>query len=399
MRETYLPYCLPTIGEEEIREVVDSLRSGWITTGPKTREFEKQFGTYIHAKNAIAVSSCTAGLHIALRALNVGIGDEVIIPTMTFCSTANVAVHLGAMPVLVDTKEDFNINPEAIRKALTSKTKVILPVHYGGQACDLEEIYSIAKHYNLPVVEDCAHAVGCTYNGRKIGSDELLTNVSNGQSGLLRISVFSFYATKNMTTGEGGMITCNDFRLSDRMRLFSLHGMSKNAWKRYTTAGSWYYEVDEAGYKYNMTDIQASLGIHQLRKLDKFIETRQKYADIYDKEFKNVREIEVPHTYPDRNHVYHLYVIKLKLPEIKLNRAQFIDEMMKANIGTSVHFIPVHLHRFYRTKYGYKKGEFPVAERIYESIVSLPLYPKMTENDVLDVAASVKKIITSAKKQ
>jgi len=390
MRDTFLPFSLPTIGEEEIAEVVDSLRSGWITTGPKTKQFEEEFREYIGARHAIAVNSCTAGLHIALAALGIGPGDEVIVPTLTFCSTANVVVHLGARPVLVDVGEDFNITPEAIERAITSRTRAIIPVHYGGQPCDLDAIYSLAARYNLAIVEDAAHAVGAAYRGHKIGSDSLRLAASD----LRVVTCFSFYATKNMTTGEGGMITTADDELAERMRLLSLHGMSRDAWKRYTSTGSWYYEVLLPGYKYNMTDIQAALGIHQLRKLDDFIAIRRRYARMYDEGFADMPEVERPIIHSDRTHTYHLYVIRLNLERLTIDRAQFIEELKALNIGTSVHFIPVHLHPYYRNTFGYRPGDCPVAERLYERIISLPLFPRMTEDDVRDVIQAVKDVIS-----
>jgi len=397
MRDTFLPFSLPAIGEEEIAEVADSLRSGWITTGPKTRRFEEEFREYIGARHAIAVNSCTAGLHIALAALGIGPGDEVIVPTLTFCSTANVVVHLGARPVLVDVGEDFNVTPEAIERAITSRTRAIIPVHYGGQPCDLDAIYSVAACYNLPVVEDAAHAVGAAYHGHKIGSDSLrpaTCDLRPGACDLRVVTCFSFYATKNMTTGEGGMITTADDELADRMRLLSLHGMSRDAWKRYTSTGSWYYEVLLPGYKYNMTDIQAALGIHQLRKLDDFIAIRQRYARMYDEGFADMPEVERPIIHSDRTHTYHLYVIRLNLERLTIDRAQFIEELKALNIGTSVHFIPVHLHPYYRDTFGYRPGDCPVAERLYERIISLPLFPRMTEDDVRDVIHAVKDVIS-----
>ena len=390
IRKTFLPFSLPTIGGEEIAEVTDSLKSGWITTGPKTKRFEEQFREYIGSKHAIAVNSCTAGLHIALTALGIGPGDEVIVPTLTFCSTANVVVHLGARPVLVDVGEDFNVTPEAIEQAITPETKAIVPVHYGGQPCDLEAIYAIAARHNLPVVEDAAHAVGATYHGHKIGSDSLQSAIRNPQSAIC----FSFYATKNMTTGEGGMITTADDELAEKMRLLSLHGMSRDAWKRYTSTGSWYYEVVLPGYKDNMTDIQAALGIHQLRKLDGFIAARQRYARLYDQAFADLPEIETPITHPDRSHIYHICVIRLNLERLTIDRVQFIEELKALNIGASVHFIPVHLHPFYRETFGYRPCDCPVAERIYEQIISLPLFPKMSEDDVQDVIHAVKNVIS-----
>jgi len=388
-RDKFIPYALPSIGEEEIAEVVDSLRSGWLTTGPKVKRFESDFAEYVGTQHAIAVNSCTAGLHIALTALGIGPGDEVIVPTLTFCSTANVVVHLRARPVLVDVGEDFNVTPEAIERAITLRTKAIVPVHYSGQACDLEAIYDVAARNNLAVVEDAAHAVGATYHGHKIGSDALQLSTSNIQ----RATAFSFYAIKNMTTGEGGMITTADNELTEQMRLLTLHGMSHDAWKRYTNAGSWYYEVILPGYKDNMTDIQAALGIHQLRRLDGFIQTRQRYAWLYDQAFADLPEIETPSTHADRSHVYHLYVIRLKLDRLTIDRARFIEELNARHIGTSVHFIPVHLHPFYQERFGCRRGDLPQAEALYDQIISLPLYPRMTESDVGDVIKAVADVI------
>jgi len=393
-RDRLLSYALPSIGDAEIAEVVDSLRSGWVTSGPKVKRFEADFAAYIGCEHAVAVSSCTAGLHIALTALGVGPGDEVIVPTFTFCSTANVIVHLGARPILVDVGEDSNITPRAIKAALTPRTKVIIPVHYGGQACDIEAIYKIASRHNLAIVEDAAHAVGATYHGHKIGSAALPLAVG-GSQGLKVITAFSFYATKNMTTGEGGMITSADDALAEHMRLLTLHGMSRDAWKRYTGAGSWYYEVTVAGYKNNMTDIQAALGIHQLRRLDDFIATRQHYARLYDEGLANLQGVETPPVHSNRNHVYHLYTIRLELERLTINRAQFIELLKAHNIGASVHFIPVHLHPFYQERFGYQRGDLPQAETIYDCIVSLPLYPRMTETDVYDVIQAVRHIVTT----
>lgn len=389
MRSSFLPFSMPTIGEEEIAEVVDSLRSGWVTTGPKTRRFEANFAEYINSKHAIAVNSCTAGLHIALTAMGVGPGDEVIVPTLTFCSAANVVVHLGARPVLVDVGQDFNVLPDCIEKSITPRTKVIMPMHYGGQACNLAAIYEIAERKGVSVVEDAAHAIGSVYDENRIGSDAL----GSSHPRLRRVTVFSFYATKNMTTGEGGMITTVDDDLAERMRLLSLHGMTKDAWKRYSKAGSWYYEVVLPGYKDNMTDIQAALGIHQLEKLDAFIRTRQQYAQMYDDAFSDLSEVEPPLTHPDRNHIYHIYALRLGLECLTIDRARFIEELHALNIGSSVHFIPVHLHPYYRKAFGYKEGDLPNAESLYERMVSLPLFPRMTPSDVQDVIAAVKTVL------
>ena len=389
MRETLLPFAMPLISDAAIAEVADSLRSGWITTGPKTQRFEEDFREYVSAGHAVAVNSCTAGLHIALAALGIGPGDEVIVPTLTFCSTANVAIHLGARPVLVDVGEDFNVTPDAIQQAITKKTKAIIPVHFAGQACDLEAIYAIAAQHKLPVIEDAAHAVGAAYHDLKIGSDALQASHPD----LQRVTVFSFYAIKNLTTGEGGMITTADADLAERLRLLSLHGMSRDAWKRYSSAGSWYYEVVLPGYKCNMTDVQSAIGIHQLARLDDFISTRTRYAQLYNMAFSSMPEIEIPITQADRKHAYHLYVIRLNLEKLAIARAQFIEELRARNIGSSVHFIPVHLHPFYQETMGCGKGDLPVAERLYEGIVSLPLYPKMSEKDLQDVVEAVRYIV------
>ncbi len=393
IRPDFLPFARPSIGEEEIAEVVDALRSGWVTTGPKVKVFENDFAEYVGAGYALAVSSCTAGLQIALAALGVGPGDEVIVPTFTFCATANVVVHLGARPVLVDVGEDFNVTPEALEAAITSRTKAVIPVHYGGRPCDLTAIYQLAQRYRLAVVEDAAHAVGARYGDYRVGADGL----QKDYPGLRRATVFSFYATKNMTTGEGGMITTSDADLFDRLRILSLHGMSRDAWRRYTRGGSWYYEVTAAGYKANMTDIQAALGIHQLERLDRFIQVRRRYARLYDEGFSDLVEVTTPAVRADQDNVYHLYVIRLDLSALTISRADFIELLRARNIGTGVHFIPVHLHPFYRERFGYRWGDFPAAEALYERVVSLPLYPGMSEADVRYVVTGVRRVIANCR--
>jgi dTDP-4-amino-4,6-dideoxygalactose transaminase len=380
VRETFLPFALPLIGQEEIDEVVDTLKSGWITTGPKTQRFEEKFRNYIGSAHALAVSSCTAGLHLALAALGVGAGDEVITSTLTFCATANVIVHLGATPVLADIKDDLNIDLEEVKRRITPKTRSIIPVHIGGHPCNMDALLRIARENNLFVVEDAAHAVGARYKGRKIGT-------------LSEAAAFSFYPIKNMTTAEGGMVTTNREDLAEKMRVLSLHGISKDAWKRYTDKGSWYYEVLEAGYKYNMTDLQASLGIHQLDKLEDFIKTRKRYADIFTRAFKELEAIEVPPEDEATSSAWHLYAIKLNLNRLTIDRERFIEELRAENIGSSVHFIPLHRHPYYRQRWGFKAEDFPVAEEAYKRIVSLPLYPRMTEGDVEDVIAAVQRVV------
>jgi dTDP-4-amino-4,6-dideoxygalactose transaminase len=384
-RKEFLPFALPSIGEDEITEVIDSLRSGWITTGPKVELFEQNMKAYLSSRNAIAVSSCTGGLHVALTALGIGPGDEVVVPSLTFCSTANVVVHRGAKPVLVDVGDDFNMSILAFEEAITERTRAVIPVHYGGQPCELDDIYRIASKHDLAVVEDAAHAIGSTYKGNRIGSDLM----QSSYPGLRRVTVFSFYAIKNMTTGEGGMITTDNDELAERMRLLVLHGMSRDAWKRYSKRGSWFYQVVEAGYKYNMSDIQAAIGIHQLKRLESFIETRREYAAIYDNGFRNVPEIKPPKRLPDRTHTFHLYEIRLNLDRMDLSRDDFIDGLRSRNIGTSVHFIPVHMHPFYEKQFGYKRADFPCANDLFRRIVSLPLYPAMTREDVLGVVNAI----------
>ena len=388
VREEFLPYAVPTIGEEEIAEVVDSLRSGWITTGPKVKRFEAATAEAVGASNAVAVSSCTAGLHLSLRAMEIGQGDEVIVPTMTFCSTANVVEHVGARPVMVDVGRDGNIDLDAAARAVTPATKAIIPVHYGGQAVDLDELYTLASSHGLKVIEDAAHAIGSTYRDQPVGADSLTERWPE----LQRATVFSFYATKNMTTGEGGMVTTPDEALADEIRLLSLHGMSKDAWQRYSDVGSWYYEVTDAGFKANMTDIQAALGIHQLARLPDFNATRQRLARMYDDALGSHPLLHIPIRRPERNHVYHLYVIRVT-GEAPLDRAELIDALRANNIGTSVHFIPIHLHPHYRDRYGLTEDDFPVATDLYRGSVSLPLNPSMSATDVTYVEQVVRRLL------
>ena len=394
IRPAYLPYALPSIGEAEIAEVVDSLRSGWITMGPKVRRFETDFAEYVGAPHAVAMNSCTAGLKIALHALGIGTGDEVIVPTMTFCSTANVVVQLGATPVLVDVLDDLTLDPAAAAAAVTARTRAIMPVHYGGQACDLAAVYGLAARHGLAVVEDAAHAVATEYRGRRIGSafDERQDRPA------ARATVFSFYATKNLATGDGGMLTTDDPDLAERCRRLTLHGMSRDAWQRYSAAGSWYYEVVEPGYKHNMTDIQAAIGIHQLRRLDEFTSVRQHYAGLYDASLAGLPEVTVPVRRPESSHTFHLYPVRIAAAGLRLGRNEIIEELGRCNIGTSVHFIPVHMHPYYRDTYGYAAEDFPTASRIFAEMISLPLYPAMTEADVASVCRAVHAIVTDARR-
>jgi UDP-4-amino-4,6-dideoxy-N-acetyl-beta-L-altrosamine transaminase len=370
-----IPFAKPSIDEDEINEVIDTLKSDWLTMGPKTLLFEQHLADYLGVKHVVSVSSCTAALHMSLVALGIGSGDEVITSPYTFVATANVILQVGAKPVFVDIDaETYNIDPNKIDQAITLRTKAIIPVHYGGHPCDMKEITQIAQDHRLSVIEDAAHAIGAKYFGKSIGTIGDLT-------------CFSFYATKNMTTGEGGAISTNDSVLAQKLKVLRLHGMNADAWARYGDRGNWYYEIGENGFKYNFTDIQAALGIHQLKKLDGFIDLRRKYAKTYDR-LSDTGQIVIPHEKTYVKHAYHLYPILLK----DIERNQFITKMSEAGIGCSDHFIPVHIHPLYRRLFGFKYGDFPVSESIYEREVSLPLYPKMTETEVDYVVDTVKQI-------
>jgi dTDP-4-amino-4,6-dideoxygalactose transaminase len=347
--------------------------------------FEEKFREYVGSQYAIAVNSCTAGLHLGLVAAGVGRDDEVITTPYTFAATGEVIIQVAARPVFVDVdRNSLNIDPTAIRKAITPKTKAIIPVHFAGQPCNMEQILEIAHENNLIVIEDAAHALAAEFNGKKIG------NIGH-------ITVFSFYATKNITTGEGGMVTTNDPGLAEKIRLLSLHGLSRDAWKRYTAEGSWYYEIVASGYKYNMPDIQAAIGLHQLRKVERFQGIREKLVQMYDVGFKDLPEIIIPFREKNSKHAWHLYVIQLNLGLININRNEFIKELAARNIGTSVHFIPLHLHPFYRDHFVFN-GKFQNAEYAYERVISLPLYPAMSSEDVQYVIESVKSIVTKHRK-
>ena len=379
----FIPFHKPAIGEDEIQSVVETLRSGWLTTGSKVKRFEEDFARYVGAKHAVAVNSGTAALHLALDAVGIKEGDEVIVPTMTFAATAEVVLYFKAKPVLVDCQRDtFNLDPTQIEAAITPKTKAIIPVHMAGQPCDMDEILSIARKHDLRVIEDAAHALPAGYHGHTIGT-------------IGDITCFSFYATKTITTGEGGMATTDNSEWAERMRMMSLHGISHDAWKRYTKEGSWYYEVLYPGFKYNLTDIAAAIGIEQLKKCNEFWQARQSIAMIYEKAFAELEEVQVPVCRKDVQHAWHLFVIQLNLERLRINRNQFIDALREKEIGTSVHFIPLHLHPYYRDKFGYKPGDFPNASRVFERIVSLPIYPKMTEAEVERVVEAVKKYRTA----
>ena len=377
----FIPFHRPMIGEDEIQSVVETLKSGWLTTGAKVKTFEADFARYLGCSHAVAVNSGTAALHLALDAVGIQEGDEVIIPTMTFAATAEVVFYLKAKPILVDCQPDtLNIDPDAIEEKITSKTKAIIPVDIAGQPCELSRILEIAKRHNFSVIEDAAHALPAAYRGKNVGC-------------ISDITCFSFYATKTITTGEGGMATTENPEWANHMRVMSLHGISLDAWDRYTDKGSWYYEIIRPGYKYNLTDIAAALGIEQLKRCDQFYEARHRIAERYREAFSELPEIEIPTCVPDIQHAWHLYVIQLNLERLKINRQDFIKALKSENIGTSVHFIPLHLHPFYRDTFGYKPEDFPNASTAFERIISLPIYPKMTEGNVRDVIVAVRKLI------
>jgi dTDP-4-amino-4,6-dideoxygalactose transaminase len=384
MRGEFLPFAAPLLGDEEIQEVVHCLRSGWLTTGHKVKQFEREFGEFIGAKHALAVNSCTAALHLALEAVGVGPGDEVITTPMTFTATAAVIEHLGARPVFADVAaQTLNIDPEQIRRRLSPRTKAILPVHFAGQACDMDAIVDIARGAGVPVIEDAAHAIPTRYNGRMVGT-------------LSDITCFSFYATKNVTTGEGGMVVTDRDDIMERMRLMHLHGMSKDAWKRYTQNGSWSYEILAPGFKYNLTDIAAAIGIHQLRKCQAFHRRRLTIADQYDAAFADLPGISIPRVEDRESHGWHLYVIQVDPERLTIGRDAFIDQLIARNIGVSVHFIPLHVHPYYRERYALRPQDFPNAWGAYERIVSLPIYAKMSDDDVRHVIDAVRGIAQGA---
>jgi len=376
-----LPFSPPLIGQEEIDEVADSLRSGWITTGPKAARFEEDFRRFVGAESALALNSGTAALHLGLVALGVGAKDTVISTPMTFASCIHVIEHTGARPLLVDVDpETLNIDPAAVEKALAGsgsrRVKAMIPVHLYGQPCDMDPLLRLADSQDAGIVEDAAHSLPASDKGRMIGAADAKHPK--------RLVAFSFYATKNLTTGEGGMLT-GPQDLIDTARIWSLHGMSRDAYKRYSAEGSWYYEVVAPGFKYNISDIQAAIGIQQLARLGAMQQRRREIVRIYQAGLQDLDALTLPLARPGIEHAWHLYVIRLNLDRLTIDRSRFIEELKGRNIGTSVHFIPVHLHPFYRDKYGYKPDDFPVAYREYQRIVSLPLYPRMTDSDAGDV--------------
>ena len=384
VRKEMLEYFQASLGNEEIDSLVETIQSGWLTYGPKSREFENNFAKYVGSKYAIAVNSCTAGLHLSLLAVGVKQGDEVITTPYTFAATSEVILQIGAKPVFVDINDTLNIDASKIEDAINENTKAILPVHFAGQPCDMDAITKLSKKYNLDVVEDAAHAAGSAYKGKNIGT-------------ISKCTAFSFYANKNMTTGEGGIVTTNDPKIAEKIRILSLHGISKDAWKRFSSKGNWYYEILEAGYKYNFTDIQASIGIHQLQKLEVFNERRRELSTKYLELFSNNDLIKLPNIIEDVVHTWHLFPIFINFKHLSVDRVNFMELLEKEGIKTSVHYIPLHLHPYYKNRYGYESQDFPKSFDFYSNEISLPIYPKMKDSDLKDVVNSVNKLIKKYK--
>ena len=376
-----VPFYRPDIGDEEVAAVVDTLRSGWLTVGPRTEEFEQQFARAVGAPHAVAVSSCTAALHLAIDALDIGPGDEVITSTLTFAATGATIVHSGARPVLVDcTPDTLNIDPADVARKLTPRTRAVIPVHFAGHPAPMDELLEIARQHGLKIIEDAAHALPASYHGRSIGTIGDLT-------------AFSFYATKNLTTGEGGMLTFTDAALADRLRSRRLHGMSRDAWRRYSVQGSWRYDVSYPGFKYNMTDIAAAMGLVQLRRLPALHRRRQAIVALYDAMLRDRPEIEPLAVQPNVMHAWHLYVVRIRPEQLRIDRDTLIEQMKAEGVGTAVHFIPLHLHSFYRDAFGYRPQDFPVASAAAEALLSLPLFTLMSDDDVRYAATTLGRIL------
>ena len=394
-RTDFLHFALPLIEKEELREVEDTLRSGWITSGPKVKRFEEEFADYVGARHAVAVNSCTAAMHLSLDAIGLKSGDIVFTTPYTFAATAEVVRYFKARPVFVDIDpETFNMHPQKLEQTILKTVcgkgnkaamRAVIPVHIAGLPCELDAIHAIAIRYGLKVIEDAAHALPSRYKGAMIG-------------GLSDLTCFSFYATKTLTTAEGGMICTADGGLADRCRIMSLHGVSRDAWKRYSSEGSWFYEITEPGFKYNMTDISAALGLQQLRKCGRMLQMRQEIAGRYTAAFSDLPEIETPRVSGGNQHAWHLYIIRLNLDRLSCSRNEFIEQLKEEKIGTSVHFIPLHLHPYYRQKYGYVPHDFPAAYELYNRVVSLPIYPAMSGRDVDDVIDAVRRVAKQNRK-
>jgi dTDP-4-amino-4,6-dideoxygalactose transaminase len=381
MRETFLIFGSPDIQEDEINEVVACMRSGWISTGQKVAQFEGLFKGYIGSKYALALNSCTAGLHLSMLVAGLKPGDEVITTPMTFAATANAILHTGAQPVFVDIEQrSMNINPMLIAEKLSPKTKAILPVHLCGRPCNMDPIMEIARRNNLMVIEDAAHAIEAAYKGKKIGT-------------IGEMTVFSFYVTKNLVTGEGGMVTTNNEDYAEKIQTYGLHGMSKGAWRRYSDEGFKHYQIIYPGFKYNMLDIQAAMGIHQFKRLEAGLVRREAIWNRYDTAFKDLPLITPASPEPDTRHARHLYTILVKLEDLKADRDTIQQALFEENIGTGIHYISLHLHQYYRELYQFKPDDFPNARFVSDRTISLPLSTKLTDEDVQDVIDAVKKVL------
>lgn len=383
MRETFLPFSTPSLGDEEINEVVDSLRSGWITTGPKVKRFEDAFKAYVGAPFAVPLSSATAGLHLTLLALKIKEGDEIITTPMTFASTVSMIILAGATPVLADIEPGtLNIDVAKVAEKITPRTRAIIPVHFAGQSCDLDPLFALARQHNLTIIEDAAHAAGTEYKGRKIGS-------------LDSISIFSFHPNKNITTGEGGMVCTPDETLAEEISLLKFHGMSREAWKRFAASGTPNYDIMLPGYKYNMMDIQAAIGLHQLPRLDGFIDRRKEIAEQYNAAFADLAELALPAYAPyQQRHAWHLYTPLVRTELLTIDRDRFMAELKELNIGSGLHYKAIHHHSWYRENLSVTDTELPNASYASDRILSLPLFPGMSDNDANDVITAVTDVIT-----
>jgi dTDP-4-amino-4,6-dideoxygalactose transaminase len=383
VRDAFLPFARPDLGDAERDEVLAVLESGWLTTGPRAHELEAGLVAFTGSPHAVAVSSCTAALHLALVALDLRPGDEVITTPLTFAGTVNAILHAGGTPVLADVEEDtLNLDPARAAEAITSRTRALLPVHYGGHPAGMDALLDLARKHDLAVVEDAAHAAGARYRGRAAGT-------------LGTAGCFSFYATKNLTTGEGGALLTADEELARRVRVLSLHGLSRDAWKRYTASGSWSYAVEEAGFKYNLSDLHAAIGIHQLRRLPAMNERRRALAALYERAFAADPALRLPVERNEVDSAWHLYPLRLERERLRVDRDRFLEALRAENIGASVHFIPIHHHPFYRDRLGLEPGAFPVAEDAYSRLVSLPLFSALTDREAEDVIAAVRKLSTA----
>ncbi|MGD0945891.1 MAG: DegT/DnrJ/EryC1/StrS aminotransferase family protein [Candidatus Binatia bacterium] len=378
-----IPFYRLDVGEEEIAAVVETLRSGWLTVGPRTQQFERDFAEVIGCTHAVAVSSCTAALHLALDALDLRPGDEVITSTLTFTATGASILHAGARPVLADcTPDTLNLDPNDVARKVTSHTRAIVPVHFAGHPASMDEIQQIARQYRLAVIEDAAHALPASYRGHPVGT-------------IGDVTAFSFYATKNLTTGEGGMLTTSDAPLADRLRTRRLHGMGRDAWRRYSADNSWRYDVTYPGFKYNMNDIAAAIGLVQLRRLPALHRRRRQLAALYDEMLADVPELDLPVTHSGVEHAWHLYVVRLRPQRLRIHRDELIELLKAEGVATQVHFIPLHLHSYYRDAFGYRSEDFPVASAAGERILSLPFFTLMSDDDVRYVATTLRRVLNA----